>query len=169
VTSIPAVPSPARATISRSTIALILFGVALFVCYGTFAYNLCSPSVGPGKSLASTVVSRWHFRQNLAGYQAIAKLVEDGKLKPTSRGLALLPPDERGLARCTGTVDVNTADGVTRIYFNDYDGMHDVLARQMLAGWVYRSDDQPPVRSDFTAWGPITVERLEPHWYYVEH
>jgi hypothetical protein len=111
------------------------------------------------------LVFRWRdfqFQVNRQSYATVARLVEEGKLKPTQGNRAYLPTEFRHLSRCDGEILIDTSGGVTRVFFWTF---RDIEGE---TGFMYVSANEPPDKNDFPGVVPwMQREPIEPHWFRI--
>lgn len=100
------------------------------------------------------------FQGNLLRYEEVVELVESGALPPDADSYAALPIRYHSLIDDGITIRIDTAEGVTRIFF--YTSRH---SSQSFSGYFYSSDNNPPQTGQFNGrWRYVVQKR--PYWFY---
>lgn len=100
------------------------------------------------------------FRWRMGHYEAVAQMVETGELLPNESGIVNLPEQYRHLSADSGRIWVQTEGEATAIFF-----FTERNAPRNFAGYLYRSDNNPPQQGDFQGrWRYVAEQR--PHWYF---
>lgn len=110
----------------------------------------------PFSDLWETMRFRWRISQ----YEAVAQMVEAGELVPDESGIVNLPEAYRYLSVDTGRIWVDT-DGETKTIFF----FTERNAPRNFAGYLYRSDNNPPQQGDFQGRWRYVVQK-QAHWYF---
>lgn len=98
----------------------------------------------------------WYF----SSYKEAVNLVETGTLQPTDHGFAILPASLAHLSANNGTVMIDKREAATMAFF-----FTKRRTGQNFAGYMYRSDNNPPQVGDFGGrWWFVTPKR--PHWFF---
>jgi len=110
----------------------------------------------PFADLWETLRFRWHISQ----YEAVAQMVEAGELLPGESGAVNLPAVYQHLSADNGRIWVEN-DGETKAIFF----FTERNAPRNFAGYLYRSDNNPPQQGDFLGrWRYVTQKQA--HWYF---
>ncbi len=110
----------------------------------------------PFADLWETLRFRWHISQ----YEAVAQMVESGELLPGEHGIVNLPEAYRYLSVDNGRIFVETGGETTAIFF-----FTERNAPRNFAGYLYRSDNNPPQQGDFLGrWRYVAQKQA--HWYF---
>ena len=110
----------------------------------------------PFSDLWETARFRWRISQ----YEMVAQMVESGELLPGESGTVNLPDAYRYLSADSGRIWVETDGEATAIFFAT-----ERNAPRNFAGYLYRSDNNPPQQGDFLGrWR--TIAQKQAHWYF---
>ena len=100
------------------------------------------------------------FRWRISQYEAVAQMVESGELLPGESGMITLPEPYRYLSVDSGRIWVETSGETTSIFFAT-----ERNAPRNFAGYLYRSDNNPPQQGDFMGrWRYVSQKQA--HWYF---
>lgn len=100
------------------------------------------------------------FRWRISHYEAVAQMVESGELLPGESGLITLPEPYRYLSVDSGRIWVESDGETTAIFF-----FTEKNAPRNFAGYLYRSDSNPPQQGDFLGrWRYVSQKQA--HWYF---
>ena len=110
----------------------------------------------PFSDLWETLRFRWRMSQ----YEAVAQMVEAGELLPGESGVISLPEAYRYLSADNGRIWAETDDETITLFF-----FTERNAPRNFAGYLYRSDNNPPQQGDFLGrWRYVAQKQA--HWYF---
>jgi hypothetical protein len=110
----------------------------------------------PFADLWETLRFRWRISQ----YEMVAQMVESGELVTGDSGMVNLPEAYRYLSADNGRIWVETDGETTAIFF-----FTERNAPRNFAGYLYRSDNNPPQQGDFLGrWRYVAQKQA--HWYF---
>ncbi len=98
------------------------------------------------------------FQSNLAAYQQVVEMVEDGELVPDTNGYATLP-GRYGRLSANGRILIAHGNQGTQVFF-----FRSQTAVTGPSGYLYRSDGAPPESEFGGAWAVVLPKR--PSWFY---
>ena len=110
----------------------------------------------PFADLWETLRFRWRISQ----YEAVAQMVENGELLPAENGIITLPETYQYLSVDSGRIWAETSGETTSIFF-----FTERNAPRNFAGYLYRSDNNPPQQGDFMGRWRYVVQK-QAHWYF---
>ena len=100
------------------------------------------------------------FRSRVSQYEAVAQMVESGELLPGESGVINLPEAYRYLSADNGRIWAKTdAETLSLFFFTERN------APRNFAGYLYRSDNNPPQQGDFFGRWRYVVQK-QAHWYF---
>jgi 4-amino-4-deoxy-L-arabinose transferase-like glycosyltransferase len=100
------------------------------------------------------------FRWRMSHYEVVVQLLETGELVPGESGTVLLPEAYRYLSADNGRIAVETNGETTAIFF-----FTERNAPRNFAGYLYRSDSNPPQQGDFLGRWRHVVQK-QANWYF---
>lgn len=107
-----------------------------------------------------TVWETARFRWRQGHYEMVVQLVENGELTVGDSGTLLLPDAYRYLSPANGRIAIEKEGETTAIFF-----FTEHNAPRNFAGYLYRSDNNPPNQGDFMGrWRHVSQKRA--NWYY---
>jgi hypothetical protein len=110
----------------------------------------------PFADLWETLRFRWRISQ----YEVVVQMVESGELLPGETGMVNLPEVYQYLSVDNGRILVETEGENTAIFF-----FTERNAPRNFAGYLYRSDNNPPQQGDFLGrWRYVAQKQA--HWYF---
>jgi len=107
-----------------------------------------------------------NFNFKLDERNEVISMIKDGTIEVKSvvgfPDRIELPQQYKNLSK-RGKIWVYKNDGLTEVFFITYIGFIDDFR-----GFIYRSDDNPPIKEEFNHFTQLVViDEISDHWYYV--